>query len=169
MFSCEYCGIFKNSFFHRTAFFLLNFFTGSQKETVSSINCSAMKTLKCSFPFDFAFNVSYYAQNVHQPKTIFYRVDFLVVVIYRYFLFLYTQKTYIIFTCVNPPLFLLPLKIFIVLLPFSVNFEINFALNFNTTSLFHLNCKILFCFLPIKEKSLGLLQLVSEIRNMAVY
>ena len=75
---------------------------------------------------------------------------------------LYAKKTYIAVTCVNPLLFLLPFIIFIVLLPFSINFEYNFGLNFNTISFFHLNCKILFGFLSIKEKSLGLLELVSK-------
>ena len=66
------------------------------------------------------------------------------------------------FTCVNPLLFLLPFIIFIVLLPFSLNFEFNFGLNFNTISPFHLNSKIPFGFLPIKEKLLGLLELTSK-------
>ena len=38
-----------------------------------------------------------------------------------------------------------------------MNFKSDFGLNFNTTSLFHLNCKKSFGFLPIKGKSLGLL------------
>ena len=67
-----------------------------------------------------------------------------------------------VFTSVNPLLFLLPF-IFIVLLPFSMNFKFNFGLNFNTFRLFHLNCKISFGFLPIKEKALGLLELASKI------
>ena len=57
--------------FLRIAFFtkhlswlLLNFFLGSPKETVFSINRSVLKTFKCSFPVDFAFNMSYDAFNV---------------------------------------------------------------------------------------------------------
>ena len=67
-----------------------------------------------------------------------------------------------VFTCVNPFFFLLIFIIFIVLLPFSMNFKINFDLNFNITSLFHLNCKVSFGLLPIKEKSLGLSELASK-------
>ena len=55
-----------------------------------------------------------------------------------------------------PPLFLLLFIIFIVLLLFNINFEFSFGLNFNTISLFLLNCKISFGFLPNKEKSLDL-------------
>ena len=66
---------------------------------------------------------------------------------------------YMAFTCVNLLLFLLPFIIFIVLLSFSMNFKFNFGLNFITIRLFHLNCKISFGFLPIKEKSLGFLEL----------
>ena len=43
-----------------------------------------------------------------------------------------------------------------------MNFEFNFDLNFNTISFFHLSCQISFDCLPIKEKSLGLLELVSK-------
>ena len=55
--------------------------------------------------------------------------------------------------------FLLPFIIFIVLLPFSMNFKFSFSLNFNTISLFQLSWKQSFCFLPIKEKWWGLLEL----------
>ena len=72
------------------------------------------------------------------------------------------KKTYIAFTYVNPLLFLLHFIIFILLLPFSLNFELNFGLNVNTISLFHSNRKMLFGFLPTKEKSLGLLELDSK-------
>ena len=72
------------------------------------------------------------------------------------------QKKKVAFTCVNPLLFLLIFIIFIILLRFGVNFKLNFDLNFNTISLFHLDYKISFGFLPVKEKSLGLLELVSK-------
>ena len=64
--------------------------------------------------------------------------------------------------CVNPVLFLLPFIIFIVLLPFSMNFKFNFVLNFNTLSHFHLDYKISFGFFSIKEELLGLLELASK-------
>ena len=66
------------------------------------------------------------------------------------------------FTCVNPLLFLLLFSIFNLLLLFSMNFKFNFGLNFNIMSLFHLNGKILFGFLQIKETLLGLLELASK-------
>ena len=44
------------------------------------------------------------------------------------------------------------------LLSFSMMIKFNFGLNFHTVRLFYLNCKISFGFLPIKEKSLGLLK-----------
>ena len=70
-----------------------NFFTGSQKETVFSINCSVRKTFECSFPVDFAFNMPMRcSERTPKPETIFYSVDFLAVIIYHYFLFLYMQK-----------------------------------------------------------------------------
>ena len=72
------------------------------------------------------------------------------------------NKNHIAFTCVNLPLFILLFIIFIVLFPSSINFEFNFGLNFNTINLFYINCKISFDSLPIKEKSLGLLELASK-------
>ena len=117
---------------------------------------------KCSFSIDFAFNMSMrYLERTPKPEKIFYSVDFLTAIIYKYLLFLCMQK-HIAFTCVNTPVFLLHFIIFTVLLPFSINFEFNFGLNFNTKSLFHLNCKKSFGFLPMKEKSLGLLELTSK-------
>ena len=69
---------------------LLNFFTGCQKESVFSINGSVMKTVNCSFLIDFAFIMSIRcSERTPQPQTIFYRVDFLAVIIYVYFLFLF--------------------------------------------------------------------------------
>ena len=44
--------------------------------------------------------------------------------------------------------------------------KFNFGLNFHTVRLFYLNCKISFGFLPIKEKSLGLLELASIIKEI---
>ena len=61
------------------------------------------------------------------------------------------QKAYVDFTCINPLLFLFYYIIFIVLLPFSMNFKSNSILKFNTINLFHLNS---FRFPPIKEKLL---------------
>ena len=46
--------------------------------------------------------------------------------------------------------------------PLHHEFQFNFGLNFNNLSLFHLSCKILFGFFPIKEISLGLLELASK-------
>ena len=74
--------------FLRTAFFikhlcclLINIFTESQKETVFSINHSVMKTFRCSFPIDLAFNVSMRCSEcTTQPETIFFSVDFLVAI-----------------------------------------------------------------------------------------
>ena len=84
----------------RTAFFvehlwwlLLNFFTESQKETVFSINRSVMRTFKCPFPVDLAFNMSIRCSDrTTQPETIFFSVDFLVVITDQYFLFVYMQE-----------------------------------------------------------------------------
>ena len=76
-------------------------------------------------------------------------MDFLHVVIKISCLFICKN---IAFTCVDPLLFFI---IFIALLPFSMILKFNFGLNFNTMRLFYLNCKISFCFLPIKEKPLG--------------
>ena len=77
-----------------------------------------------------------------------------------FFVFLYAKN--ITFTCVSLLLFLLFFIIFIALLPFSMNFEVKFDLNFNSISFFHVNCKISFGFFLIKEKSLGLSELVSK-------
>ena len=96
VFSAEYCGVFKNSFFiEHFWWLLLNFFTGCQKETVFSINHSVMKTFKCSFPIHFAFNMSIRClERTQQPEIILYSMDFLAVII---------CKKRIAFTCVNPP------------------------------------------------------------------
>ena len=68
----------------------MNFFTGSQKESVFHINGSVVKTFKWSVLIDFAVNMSITcSERIQQPETIFYRVDFLAVIIYLYFLFLY--------------------------------------------------------------------------------
>ena len=95
MISCEYCGVLRTAFFIEHFWWhLLNFFTGSQKETVFSINHSVMKTFKCSFPIDFAFNMSIRcSERTPQPETIFYSVYFVAVIIYRYFLFSIYAKT----------------------------------------------------------------------------
>ena len=92
VFSYEYCEIFKNSFFFLW-WLLLNFFTESQKETVFSINRSVMRTFKCPFPVDLAFNMSIRcSERTTQPETIFFSVDFLVVITDQYFLFVYMQE-----------------------------------------------------------------------------
>ena len=101
VFSREYYGIFKNSFFtEHLCWLLLNFFTGFQKETVFSINHLIMKTFKCSSPCssptlcsskcsDFTFNMSIRCSDrTTQSETIFFIVDFFFCYnIYRYFLF----------------------------------------------------------------------------------
>ena len=95
VFSREYYGIFKNSFFtEHLCWLLLNFFTGSQKETVFSINHLIMKTFKCSSPTDFAFNMSIrFSDCTTQSETIFFSVDFFFCYnIYRYFLFVCLYK-----------------------------------------------------------------------------
>ena len=166
-FSCEYCGIFKNNFLYSTYLVASSELLYWISKRVFSINRSVRKTFKCSFSIDFAFNISVLcSEGTPQPETIFSRVDFLAVIIYQYFLFLYMQKKHTAFTWVNPALFLLPFIIFIVLLSFSVNFEFNFGLNFNTINLFHLNRKISFGFLPIKEKSLDLLELAPKMQEI---
>ena len=49
--------------------------------------------VKCSFPIDFAFNMSIWcSERTKQPETIVVRVVFLVIRVYRYFLFVYMQK-----------------------------------------------------------------------------
>ena len=82
-----------------------------------------MKTFKCPLPIDFAFIIPISTQNIqHSWRQHFFSKDFPVVITHQHFSFVYIQiKTYIAFTCVNPPLFLLPFTIF-VLLPFSINF-----------------------------------------------
>ena len=59
-----------------------------------------------------------------------------------------------------------PFHYFYCFTPLSMNSKFNFGLNFNTISLFHLNCEISFGFLPIKEKSSGLLELASKITEI---
>ena len=117
-----------------------------------------MKTFKLHFPMDLVVIMSILcSEHSTQLEAIFFSDAFLVVVIHQYFLFVYMQiKTYIAFTCVvnplipggnktvNPLLFLLPFIIFIVLLPFSLNFKSNFGLNFNTISLFSLKLQNFF-------------------------
>ena len=72
---------------------LLNFFTESQEETVFSINGS----FRSSFLIDFSFNILLRCtKRLKQPETIYFIVDFLFVIIYRYFLFVYMQKIYLL-------------------------------------------------------------------------
>ena len=79
---------------------------------------------------------------------------------------LYAKKiSYIAFTCVNSLLFLFPFITFIILLPFSPNFEFNFGLDFNAMSLLHLSCKISFGFFLVRPLRIGLWNL----RNIVVY
>ena len=130
-----------------------------------------MKAFKCYFPIWF-----WCSECTTQPETMFFSVDFLcdnmsIVPLSWYidFVCLYAKKkkkNYIVFTCVNSLLFLLPFIIFIVLLSFIINFRFNFFLDFHTISLFHLNWKISFGFLPMKEKSLGLLELASKMQEI---
>ena len=66
---------------------------GSQKEAVFSIDRSVRKTFKCSFPIDFAFNMSMRcSERTPKSEAILYCVAFLAVIIYRYFLFHCMQK-----------------------------------------------------------------------------
>ena len=99
---------------------------------------------ECFFPIYHAFNISTRCSaRTTQPETIF--------------VCLYSKKTYnIAFIYVNPFLFLISLIIFVLLL-------FNFGLTFNAISLFSLKLQILFGFLPIKEKLLGLLELACKI------
>ena len=84
------------------------------------------------------------SERTTQPETIF-------------FVFLYA-KIYLLLV------FLLSFSV-VVLLPFSMIFKFNFGLNFNIIR-FYLNCKISFGFLPIKQKSLGLLELASKMQEI---
>ena len=73
----------------------MNFFTESQKETkkVFLINGSVMKTLNVLSQLILHSVCQDDAQNVRkQPETIFFGVDFLVVIVYRYLLFVDMQK-----------------------------------------------------------------------------
>ena len=142
VFFCEYCGIFKSTFFIQHFWWLLlNFFTGSQKETVFLIKRSVMKTFKCSFPIDFAFNMSIrYSERTSQPEITFYSMDFLVVIISIFLVSLYAKKIKHTPLCFYSLFFVLKM----------------FDLNFKSIILFYLNCKILFGLLSIKEKSFGL-------------
>ena len=73
----------------------MNFFTESQKETkkVFLINGSVMKTLNVLSQLILDSVCQDDAQNVQkQPETIFFSVDFLVVIVYRYLLFVDMQK-----------------------------------------------------------------------------
>ena len=162
MFSCEYCQIFKNNFFIDHPWWLfLNFFTEFQKETIFSINGSVMKNFSCSFLFGFAFKMSKQcSERTKQPEKCFLSwISFLSQYIKIFCLFIQGYAKNIAFTCVNPLLFLLPFIIFFVLISFSMNFKFNFGLNLITIRIFHLKCKISFQFLPIKEESLGFLEL----------
>ena len=70
---------------------LLNFFIESQKETVFTTNGSVMRTLNVLSQLILHLICQDDAQNVqHSQKQFFFSVDFLVVIIiYRYFLFVY--------------------------------------------------------------------------------
>ena len=125
-----------------------------------------MKTFKCSFPIDFAFNMSYDAQSVqHSQKQYFLFVQFMSIGCSErttqpetiFFVFLYAKIQLLL-------VFLLSFSV-VVLLPFSMIFKFNFGLNFNIIR-FYLNCKISFGFLPIKQKSLGLLELASKMQEI---
>ena len=73
----------------------MNFFTESQKETkkVFLINGSVMKTLNVLSQLILHSVCQDDAQNVQkQPEIIFFSVDFLVVIVYRYLLFVDMQK-----------------------------------------------------------------------------
>ena len=80
---------FEEQYFYRPPLVtpLLNFFTESQKETIFSIKDLFMKTFKCSFNMSIRCS-----ERTTQPETIIFSIDFPVVMIYRYFLFVYMQK-----------------------------------------------------------------------------
>ena len=132
-----------------------------------------MKAFKCYFSIWF-----WCSECTTQPETMFLAwISFVMICrLFRchnisiLFVCLYAKKKkiyiYIVFTCVNSLLFLLPFIIFIVLLSFIINFRFNFFLDFHTISLFHLNCEVSFGFLPMKEKSLGLLELASKMQEI---
>ena len=133
------------SFIDQPWWLAVNFFTESQKETTILINGSVTKGLICQYD----------AQNVQHSQKQHFSCGFPCGHnMSKFLVWLYAK--YIAFTCVNLLLFLLPFIVFIVLLPFSMNFKFNLGLNFITIRLFHLNCKITLGFFPIKEKSLGL-------------
>ena len=156
MFSCEYCEILKNNFFYRPPLVA----PSELLYWIPKRNGSVMETFKYSFSIDFAVNMSIRcSERATQPETIFFSVDFLVIMIYQNFLFVYMQK-YSFYLYYSPSVF--THFIIFILLPFSIIFKFNFGLNFNTVRLFYLNLKISFGFLPIKEKSLGLLDLASK-------
>ena len=128
-----------------------------------------MKTFKCSLPIDLYLICQCDAQNVQHSQNQHFLVwisllsQFIDISCLLICKKKNKKKTYIAFTCVHPLLSLFSFIIFILLLPFSMNFKSNFGLNLNTINLFHLNCKISFGFLPVKEKSLGLLELASKL------
>ena len=124
VFSCEYCHIFKNIFFNSTTLVThSDLYNWIPKRSSFFYNSTVMKAFKYSFPIHFAFNMSIRcSERATQPETIFFNVNFFVIIIYRYFLFVFMQKrqTYVAYICVNPPVLFL-LIIFIVLLPYSMN------------------------------------------------
>ena len=129
VFSCEYCHIFKNIFFNSTPLVThSDLYNWIPKRSSFFYNSTVMKAFKYSFPIHFAFNMSIRcSERATQPETIFFNVNFFVIIIYRYFLFVFMQKrqTYVAFICVNPPVLFL-LIIFIVLLPYSMNSKFSF-------------------------------------------
>ena len=127
VFSCEYCKIFKNSIFYRAPLLApAKLFILNSKRNSLFVKSLVMKTFKCPLPIDLAFITPIRcSEHLTQLETMFFSEDYLVV-IHKYFSFVYIQiKTYIAFTCVNPLLFLLPFIIFIVLLPFTMNSKLN--------------------------------------------
>ena len=96
-------------------------------------------------------------------------VDFLVIIIHRYFLY-EKKKKLIQFSLwrfvLNLFCFYSIFIILIVLPAFSIIFKFSFGLNLITVSLFHLNCKISFGFLSIKENLLRLFELASKMQEI---
>ena len=89
------------------------------------------------FPTDLAFIMPIRcSEHTTQRETLFFS-EYSLLPQYINISCLFVRKEKLIaFTCVNPLLFLLPFIIFILLLPFSMNFKSKFGLNLNTISLY---------------------------------
>ena len=96
-------------------------------------------------------------------------VDFLVIIIHRYFLYAKKKKLiqFSLWRFVLNLFCLYSIFIILIVLPaFSIIFKFSFSLNLITVSLFHLNWKISFGFLSIKENLLRLFELASKMQEI---